>query len=136
MRRSVFSAGASILGLVLFLALSPAASAAEIVIQPKAISLDCDSQGSGSVSVHTDIPYDSAYQVVLLEPNLSGWAKSDDCGRLVGKFSLAGLEAWLRTLDLGNGKEERSVTLTFQATLGDSTETHTGTGTVIITRDK
>lgn len=136
MRRSVFSASATILGLMLFLALSPAASAADIVIQPKAISLDCDSQGSGSVSVHTDIPYDPDYQVTLVEPNLTGWAKSDDCGRLVGKFSLAALEAWIRTLNLGNGKEERSVTLTFQATLGGTTETHTGTGTVIITRDK
>ena len=136
MRRSIFSAMATVLGLILFLTLSPAATAAEITIQPKAISLDSVSNGSGSVSVHTDIPYNSGteWEVRLVEPNLTGWAKSDDCGRLVGKFSLGGLEAYLRTLDLGNGKVERSVTLTFTATAVETNAS--GTGTVIVTRAK
>ena len=56
MRRSIFSASATILGLILFLAAPAVTQAAEITVQPHVLAIQ--SLG-GTVSVHTDIDFSS-----------------------------------------------------------------------------
>ncbi len=119
-------ASATALGLVLFLTLAPAATAADIVIQPKAISLD--SKG-GTVSVHTDIDYSEGapWTAATLNGLQAYLVKSDLCGNLVAKFDLDAVKAMVP-------EGAKQLTLPFEA-IGAVT-THTGTDTVTITSKK
>ena len=95
MRRSIFSASATILSLILFLALFGAPAAAQdapdlvIDVQPRALAM-FDEKG-GTVSVHTNVPWNDfdPWTTATLGTLNAYLVKQDLSGNVVAKFNLA-----------------------------------------------
>lgn len=94
MRRNIFSACTTILSLILFLALFGAPAAAQeapdlvIDVQPGALAM-FDDKG-GTVSVHTNVPWNDFDPWTATLGGLDAYLlKQDLCGNVVAKFNLA-----------------------------------------------
>lgn len=129
MRRSFFSASATVPVLVLLLVLvSPAPASAEeatIEIQPHTLAMH--SLG-GTVSVHTDIDYSAGVPWTATLSGLRAYlVKPDLCGNLVAKFDLDAVK------ELAAASGGAQLRLVFIATSNDGTE-FTGTGTITVTK--
>jgi len=132
MRRSFFSANATVFILVLLLALASQAPAlaeeASIVVQPHSLSV---SSMGGTVSVHTDIDYSQGEEGTRWTATLNGLqaylVKSDLCGNLVAKFDLDAVKEW------ASASTSNQLSLDFVATRGDLV--YTGTDTVTLTKN-
>jgi len=129
MRRSFFSASATVPILVLLLALASQAPAlaaeASIEIQPNTLAMH--SLG-GTVSVHTDIDYSAGVPWTATLNGLRAYlVKSDLCGNLVAKFDLDAVK------ELASASGTTQLTLVFVATSNDGEE-FTGTDSITVTR--
>ena len=124
MRRSIFSASATILGLILFLAAPAVTQAAEITVQPHVLAIQ--SLG-GTVSVHTDIDFSSGSDwTAKINGTLDAYlVKSDLCGNLVAKFDLESVKKMAGDMPV--------LHVNFTATSPDA-GTYSGEDTIIITR--
>ena len=133
MRNSKLTTGGWILGLAILAAMTAPAMAQEtatIVVQPKTIAIHSH---DGSVSVHTDIVYNTCATgwTAYLNGDLEAYAVGSDLsGNLVAKFDIFTVKSWAA------GSLDTQSLVTFTAVCDGVTWTGTDTLSIVTSKKK